>query len=291
MISQNWFSNRRQKWKKEQKQGAVGSSGSHSVLSGEPLIQTSCKRSFNSTVSFHRLPQFPAQQHVPSQMLPSAPFLTTVPFALVSHHVTESFAACSSGTQQYPQQPLLVPGPRVATETGLLPCQQARPPFPVPVRHSQQAEASSYPAHQPLPSANPVKPEINYQVADTDPRCLADEFPFSYSIAKELPHIFGNLEEDEVLDRPPTPSFEPATERETSRDPMALESVQFRENPASLTREDLTVCTSPNRRHFDSSSFSSCSYDSSGMSAPPPLRDLSRGFISKERSFSSCRQD
>ena len=257
------------------------------------MSKTSCKRSFKSTVSFGRFPQFPAELQVSSQPLPSAPLQTTVPFA--SHHVTESFAAYSAGTQLYPQHPLPVPSPFAATETGLLPYQQAYLPFTDPLHRIPQQQPTrlvqptsvpSYPAHHSL--VNPVEPDM-HQVADS--RCLLDEFPFSYSIAKELPHIFGNLEEDEVLDRPLTPTFKPPAECEPLWDPLASEPDQFHGNPACSVKEDLTVGASPELRNLRASSFSSCCYGNSEMAASPPLRELSRGFITKGRSFMFCRQD
>ncbi|KAL9960303.1 hypothetical protein ACROYT_G033748 [Oculina patagonica] len=255
---QIWFNNRRQKLKKEQKKGAVGLSRSRTVL----------PKSVKRTVSFGCFPQFPVQLQVPSQPLPSTPYPATVPFAPVSRHVTETFAACYYG----PQQPLPVHNP---LETGPLPYQQAYPSYPGQVYRVQQqqpqtnhvakqAAASSYPAHISLPPVNPVEPDI-HQAAAADSRCLTDEFPLSYSIAKELPHIFGNLDDDEVLDRPLTPTFEPPIESEHLWNSLAPELDQ----PVS---------------------YSSCCYGNSEMSSPP-LRELSYGFISKGRSFGFCRQD
>ena len=262
------------------------------------MIKTSCKQSFKSAVSFGHFPQFPSELQVSSKRLPSTPFQATVPFAPESHHVTESFAAYSAGTQLYAQHPLPVPSPCAATETGPLSHQQAYLPFTGPAsripqqqpgvtRLFQPTPVSSYPAYHSL--VNPVEPEI-FQVAATDSRCLADEFPFSYSIAKELPHIFGNLEEDEVLDRPLTPTFKPPTECEPLWDPLASEPDQSHGNTASVI-EDLTVGASPELRNLHARRFSSCCYGNSEMAAPPPLRELSRGFIAKGRSFRFCRQD
>ena len=259
------------------------------------MSKTSCKRSFKSTVSFGRFPQFPAELQVSSQPLPSTPFQATVPFASASHLVTESFAAYSAGTQLYPQQPLPVPSSLVAIKTGPLPLQQGYLPFTDTLnRISQQqptrlvgpTSAPSYPAYHSL--VNPVEPDI-HQVTVTESRCLADEFPFSYSIAKELPHIFGNLEEDEVLGRPLTPTFEPPAECEPLWDP--LESYQYHGNPASMTKEDLAVEASPEHGNPHASSLSSCCYGSGEMSAPPPVRELSSGFITKGRTLRFCRQD
>ena len=262
-------------------------------MSAASLIQTSCERSFKRTVSFGRIPQFPMQIQVPSQRLPSTPFPTAVPLASPSHHVTESYAAYTAGTQLYPQQPFPVPTPTVAVETGSLPYQQAYRPFPSPVHRIQQQKpqtnylaeqtaTSTYFAHLSQPPVNPVEPEIHHVTA-ADSRCLTDEFPLSYSIAKELPHIFGNLEEDEVLDRPLTPSFEPPNGCES----LAPESDQFHGNPVSLPREDFIMDVSPDSRHFN---YSSCCYGSSEMSSSQS-RELSFGFISKGRSFRFCRQD
>ena len=253
------------------------------------MIKTSSKPSFKSTVRLHHFPQFPAELQVPSQPYPSVPFQDTMPFASASHHATESFAAYSAGTQLYPQQLLPVPSPFAVTKTGPLSYQQAYLPLTdllhrisqqQPTRLVQPTSVQPYPAHHSL--VNPVEPDILH-ASVTDSRCLADEFPFSYSIAKELTHIFGNLEEDEVLDRPLTPTFEPSADFEPLRDLLASESDQFHANPA--------IGASPELRNFHASSFSPCCYGNSEMSTPLPSRELSRGFITKGRSFRFCRQD
>lgn len=279
--------------------------GLRPVLPEVSLTQTSCKRSFKSSVGFGCYPQFPAQRHeVPPQPLHSAPFLAAAPFGSASHHVTQSFqsfTARSSGTQLYLQQPLPASSPPYVTETERLPYHQAYLPFPGPLerfpqqqletnRLVQQTAASSYLAHHPLPPVNPVEPDF-HQLPAAESRRLTGEFPFSYSIAKELPHIFGNLEDDEFLNRPLTPSFEPPAQREPWWDTMALQSGLYHSSPASLTKEDFTDNASPSYRHVQPSNFNSCCFGSSQMLSPPPLRELSCGLISKGRSFSFYRQD
>ena len=238
------------------------------------LIQTSCKRSFESTVHNGGYPQFHAQPQVP--------------FAAA----TQSFAA-SSRTRLYHQQPLPVRSPPVTTETGPLPYQQLYPPFSDPVHWNPQQEPEinrivqqtadpPYPAHDSLLPVNPVKP---------DTRRLTDEYPFSYSVAKDLPHIFANLEDDEVLDRPLTPSFEPPTNYEPLRDSFAHQSAQFHSDPDSLAKQDFIDRELPDNRYLiQPNSYSSCCYGSNEMLSPP-LRDISCDFISKRRSFVLCRQD
>ncbi|KAJ7355085.1 hypothetical protein OS493_027874 [Desmophyllum pertusum] len=119
----------------------------------------------------------------------------------------------------------------------------------------------------------PVQPEF-HQIAAADSRCLTDEFPFSYSIAKELPHIFGNVDDDEVLDRPLTPSFEPPTECESWWDSMALESDHYHGNSA---RSPGPSCSNLNRPYE--------------MLSPPRIGELSCGLMPKGRSFRFFRQE
>ncbi len=244
------------------------------------LIQTSCKQSFDSPVTFGRYPQFSAQ--------------VQGPFAPASCQDTQSFAA-SSGTQLYPQQPQPVPRPPVATETGPLPYQQMYTPFPNPVhriphqetdyRFVQPAAVPSYLAHHTPFPVNPVDPDI-HQAAAADSRCLTDKFPFSYSVAKDLPHIFGILEGGEELDPPLTPSFEPRIGRQPLWGSLALQSEHFHGSPDSLANEDFIDCVLRDHRYLDEpSSYSSCCYGNENPS------ELSRGFVSKGRSFRFCRQD
>ena len=113
-----------------------------------------------------------------------------------------------------------------AAELAPLPYQQSYPPSRVPVRtttqqypgtNSVETSTSSYTIHRFAPAGNTITaPSENCQapLPSADPKSLAEEYPFSYSIAKELPHIFGNVDEDEILERPLTPSFEPPVEFE-----------------------------------------------------------------------------
>ena len=279
----------------------MGPSGLRPILPGAYLIQTSCKQSFKSTVSFGGLPQFPAQIQVPSQKLPSPQLLSVVQSASASQQMTQSYAASSSWRQLYPKQPLPVPPVSGVKEVGPLPFQQSHPPQLGPVHRIPQRQpessqlvqhtaATPYPAYHPLPPVDPVELDI-HQLPAADSRRLTDEFPFSYSIAKELPHIFGNFEDDEVLDRPLTPSFELPIPREPWWDTMAAQSALYHSSPASLTKEDFIHNGSPNYKHVQPSNFNSCCFGSSQMLSPPPLSELSCGLISKGRSFSFYRQD
>ena len=146
-----------------------------------------------------------------------------------------------------------------------------------------QTAASSYPTHYSMPAGNPVAvPREISQFPDADPKSLTDEFPFSYSIAKELPHIFGNVDEDEALERPLTPSFEPF-EFESISDSLSLESDQSVES-SSNSSEDFADCVQPSR-------YVSCCFASCEASSLPPINDFSCGFVSKGRNFRFYRQD
>ena len=192
IFLQTWFSNRRQKWKKEQRKGIVGPSGIRPILSRSSLIQPSYQRSFQNTVGFSRSAEMPS---VPLQWFP-----------------------CSLQSVQAPLESASNPIMRAAAVEPL-PYHQSYPPFRVPVRTTTQqypgtksveTAASSYPIHHFAPAGNPVTtPSENCQVPlhAADPKSLAQEYPFSYSIVKELPHIFGNVNEDEIRERPLTPSF------------------------------------------------------------------------------------
>lgn len=131
-----------------------------------------------------------------------------------------------------------------------------------------QAAASSYTTHRSLPAGDPVvvRPEDHKDPA-VEFKSLAKEFPFSYCIAKELPHIFGNVDEDEVLDRPLTPSFEPAIEFDSISESSSFDLDQSVES-STHADEDFTDYEQP--RSYDSCCF--------GSSEPLPLiRDISCG--------------
>lgn len=205
--------------KKEQRKKSTGPSGVRAVLPGVSLTQTSCRGSLKSTMGIEGFPQFPDQCHD----VPKQPRLNAVSFESASHRMTQSFqsyTARCAGTQPRLQQSSSVPH---AKAPGHLPHQLCLP-FPRPTeripqqqvvssRLAQQTTCTSHLTHYHPPAVEPVKPVFS-QLLAADFRHLTDEFPFSYSIAKELPHIFGNLDDDEILDRPLTPSFEPPTEPE-----------------------------------------------------------------------------
>lgn len=265
------------------------------------MTQTSCKISVKSTIGIQGFQQSPVQRHdVQQQPLPTAPLLTAVPFASASHHMMQSFqsyTARSTGTQLLQQKPLPMPSLPSVTEPEHLPHQQAYYPFPgsaeiipqqrvVGSRLVQQTEATSHLTHYRPPAVKPVKPDF-YQLPAADLIHLADEFPFSYSVAKELPHIFEYLEDDQVLNRPLIPSFEPATEPEPWWESKAVQSDLYHSGPANLPKEDFIDNASPSDRHAEPSNFNSCCFGSTQVLSS----DLSSGLISKGRSFSFHRQN
>ena len=120
-------------------------------------------------------------------------------------------------------------------------------------REQQSSVPSWFPTYPSMSSGYPVPESSEFQPNfGPDPERLAEEYPFSYPIAKELPHIFGNVDEDEVLERPLTPSFEPTSE---------FEFTDFVQRDA----------------------FDSCRYGGS--------RDFSCGFVSKGRYCNIYRQE
>ena len=281
----------------------MGPSGVRPVLPGVSLTRTSCKLSFKSTMGIESFPHIPAHRHdLPQQ--PTAPFQAAVPFASASHHMTQSFqsyTARSTGKQLRPQQPLTIPSLPSVTEPEHLPYQQLYSPFPgsaemipqqqvVGSRLVQQTAATSSLTHYPPPAVKPVEPDFHHLHA-ADSRHLADEFPFSYSVAKELLHILGNLEDDQVLDRPLTPSFEPLIEHEPWLRTMETQSDLYYSSPASLAKEEFIDNVSPGCMHVQPRNFNSCCFGSTQMSSSPPLTELSSGLISKGRSFSFQRQN
>ena len=152
-------------------------------------------------------------------------------------------------------------------------------------QQQQHMTAESFPARLSLPLVNRAEQDI-YQLPAAEPRRLTDEFPFSYSMAKDLPHIFGNLQEDKILSRPLTPSFDAPTDRDPSWNPLALESDQAKENQASPSN-----AVSPNYGRVQASRLNSCCFGNGDLLSSSASRELSCGFISKGRSFRFCRQD
>ena len=188
-------------------------------------------------------------------------------------------------------RPRAVPVPPPVAEPVSLQYQQPYPAFSTPVAmishlcpetNFVQAAASSYTTHRSMPTGDPVVVLTeDYQDRAVEFKSLADEFPFSYSIAKELPHIFGNVDEDEVLDRPLTPSFEPAIEFDSISESSSLDSDQSVES-STHADEDFTDYDQP--RSYDSCCF--------GSSEPLPLiRDISCGRVSTGKNFRFFRQD
>jgi len=151
-----------------------------------------------------------------------------------------------------------------------------------------ETSASSYPIHlfAPAPARNPVTASSeNCQVPlhTADPKSLAEEYPFSYSIAKELPHIFVNVDEDEILERPLKPLFELPVEFESDWDALSLESDQS-VGVSTHSSEDFTDCNQPRRYHSGCfASYEACSL--------PPMIDFSCGFLSKGSNSRFYRQD
>ena len=237
-------------------------------------MQPSYQWSFQSTVGFRRSTEIPS---VPLQWFPSSLQSVQAPLESASNPIMRTAAA----------------------EPAPLPYQQSYPPTRVPVRTTTQqyqgtksveTSASSYPIHlfapAPAPARNPVTAlSENCQVPlhTADPKSLAEEYPFSYSIAKELPHIFENVDEDEILERPLKPSFELPFEFESDWDALSLESDQS-VGASTHSSEDFTDCNQP--RRYDSCCFAS--YEACSL---PPMIDFSCGFLSKGSNSRFYRQD
>lgn len=201
-------------------------------------------------------PQFYAQKQVPLQPLCTPQFRAIAQPLSASQQMTQSYAASSSWNQQ-----------------------------------QQHTVTASFPARRSLPMVNPVEQDIP-QLPAVEPGRLSDEFPFSYSIAKELPHIFGDLQEDQFPKRPLTPSFDAPTDCDPLWDLLALESSdQTKGNQASPRNADLVDYVSSNHRRVQPSSLNSCCFANGDRLSSPPLGELSCGFVSKGRSFRFCRQD
>jgi len=248
------------------------------------LIETSCKQTFKSTVSCDGLPQFPAQKQIPSQPLCSSQFQAIAQ------------PASTSQQQNLPGLP-----PTSIKEIGSLPFQQGHP-SPLGPAHKlsqhqlqssqlvQHTAAPSFSARRSLPLVNPVEQDI-HQLNTVEPRRLVDEFPFSYSTAKELPHIFGNLQESQTLNRPLTPSFDAPPDCDLLWDILALGSDQTKGHQSSSSNENFVERASPNCRRFQLSRLISCCSGNGDLLSSPPLEELSGRFISKGRNFRFFRQD
>ena len=232
------------------------------------MPQTSYQRSCHSTVGFSHYTEFPARLQVPSQRFPSTPCAVNAPLPSASNLFMRPL-------------PMAVPPPVQ------VPWQRVYTPFPAPVRripHQQYPEiyyqhrsAPSHSSSRSVPARNPVtEPPAMCQVSAAEPKSLADEFPFQYSVAKELPHIFGNFDEDEDLKCPLTPSFELPVDFESICDSLSEsdESVETVSH-SSGTSEDFADYVQP-------SAYDSCCFSSDG--------DFSSGFMSKGRNFTFSRE-
>jgi len=215
--------------------------------------------------------------------------------------MTQLHAASSSLTKLDPEQNLPGLPPSSIKEIGSLPFQQGHPLQPGPGHRISQHQLQSsqlvqhkaaplFPARGSLPLVNPVEQDI-HQLNAVQPKRLFDEFPFSNSTAKELPNIFGNLQESQILNRPLTPAFDTPPDCDLLWDILALESDQTKENQSSSRNENFVERASPNYRRVQPSRLNSCCFGNSHSLSSPPLEELSCGFISKGRSFRFFRQD
>lgn len=181
--------------------------------------------------------------------------------------VRSSYHRTSQEISSFPEQPVhrrvpleKFPSQSYPMDAPLLPCQRVYQPVSLAqytnfadTREQQPSVPSWFPTYPSMSSGYPVPESSEFQPNfGPDPERLAEEYPFSYPIAKELPHIFGNVDEDEVLERPLTPSFEPTSE---------FEFTDFVQQDA----------------------FDSCRYGGS--------RDFSCGFVSKGRYCNIYRQE
>ena len=222
-----------------------------------PILPRSSSSSSQSQSSLSRAAEFPS---VPSKWFPSMsyPIRASQPSVLPAFQPIQQF---------YPAYP--------APERRIIP--------QYPETNHIQTAALRYPGYYTMPAGNPlaVPSETSSRVFGGPTRCLADEFPFSYFIAKELPHIFGNVDEDEVLDRPLTPSFEPPVEFDSISEPSSTNS----DEPV----ESSTDSGGDSTYYDQSSRFHSCRF---GNNQPlPAAKDFSYGFTSKGENLAFFRQD
>lgn len=290
---QTWFSNRRQKWRRQQKKKIAGPFGQPSVLPRLSLI----KRTSQSTASLQCYSQCPIQQPEQSQPPSSALHQATVPFA-PSLQTAQSFVACN---QTYPQE--YQPQPK-SSQRPFSPQYYAVPNLPavaetisppyLPFSHLMQRIPQRYPnAYLPPfhskdsePSQTTCQPMDAFHASKAESTRLADEFPFSYSIAKEMPHIFGNMEDDEVLDHPLTPSFECSSDLAPSREFVTHESCQF-----GFTTTDFSDCVLPEQSEISRNRPHSCCFGGNSVQSHPLIKEPSYGLMSEGRSLRFYRHD
>lgn len=139
------------------------------------------------------------------------------------------------------------------------------PPF-----HSKDSE----------PSQTTCQPMDAFHASKAESTRLADEFPFSYSIAKEMPHIFGNMVDDEVLDHPLTPSFECSSDLAPSREFVTHESCQF-----GFTTTDFSDCVLPEQSEISRNRPHSCCFGGNSVQSHPLIKEPSYGLMSEGRSL------
>ena len=279
----------------------MGPSGFRPILPGAYLNETSSKQSFKSTVSFDGFPQFPAQKQKSSQQLCSSQFQAISQRASTYEQLTQSYAASSSWQKLDPKRNLPGLPPSSIREIGSLSFQQGLPSQPGPAHRIPQHQLQSsqldhhtvgpsFPARRLPPLENPVEQDIHQLSAVEDSR-LVDEFPFSNSTAKELPHVFGNLQESQTLNRPLTPCFDTPPDCDLLWDILALKSDQTKGNLSSSSNENFVERASPNYTRVQPSQLNSCCFGNGDLLSPPRLGELSCGFLSKGRNFRFFRQD
>ena len=231
------------------------------MLPGSSLFPSSYQRYLNGNVDFSRSTEFQTNR------FPSTPYPVGMPLPPASTRISR------------------LPPPKQ------IPWQQVYPRFPAaavlkvpqqhPVTHYQSSTACLYPSQQSIPLSNAVSnPPEDRQASATETKSFADDFPFLHSVAKDLPHIFGNLDEEKGQERPLTPSLEPLTELESICDSNSLASDQTDEtsSQSSLTSEEPA-----NGEYVQSRTYNSCCFGNDS--------DFSRGFVSNGRTFRFFRQD